>query len=302
MLQEKSQPAPTSTWPLSAAARELFPFETKYLDIEGLHYHYVDEGQGDPLLMVHGNPTWSFLFRNFIKGLAGPHRCVAVDHMGCGLSDKPQNYRYRLSRHIANLEHLVLTKDLRNITIMVHDWGGAIGLGVAGRHPERFKKIIISNTAAFRSHQMPSILKVARIPVLGELLIRGLNAFVQTATYTALEHRERMTGAVREGYVALYNNWANRIATCRFVQDIPMSSEHPSYSTLAEVESNLHKLRHLPVLLMWGEKDWCFTTHFRDRFLEFFPNAERLDFLQAGHFVYEDEPEATLARVREFLA
>ena len=300
MLQENLQADGQPN--LSAAVRELYPFRSHFLNIDGLRYHYVDEGQGDPILMVHGNPTWSFLFRNFIRALAGPHRCLAVDHMGCGLSDKPQEYSYRLGRHIANLEHLLLTLDLRNVTLMVHDWGGPIGLGAAVRHPERFRKIIISNSAGFLSQRMPAILKVARIPWLGEFLIRGLNAFVRTALYTALEHRERLTGAVRRGYLEPYNSWANRIATCRFVQDVPMSADHPSHKTLAELEQNLHKLAHLPILLMWGEKDWCFPPHFRDRFQVYFPEAKRLDFPQAGHLLYEDEPEATLAGVQEFLA
>lgn len=293
---------PGSRVQLSAQVRDIYPFDGKFLDIDGLNYHYVDEGQGDPILMVHGNPTWSFLFRNFIRHLSSDRRCIAVDHIGCGLSDKPQNYRYRLNRHVANLEHLLLTLDLRNVTLMVHDWGGPIGLGVAGRHPERFSRIIISNTAGFRSSRMPSILKVARLPLLGEFLIRGLNAFCETAARTALERRERMVGAVRRGYLEPYNSWANRIATARFVQDVPMSPEHPSYLALAEVEAGLSRLAHLPTLLMWGEKDWCFPPHFRDRFLEFFPNAQRVDLPLAGHLLYEDEPEITLESVRKFLA
>ena len=294
MLQEKQAILPP-------AVQDIYPFASHYLDIGGLGYHYVDEGQGDPILMVHGNPTWSFLFRNFIRALSGPNRCLAVDHMGCGLSAKPQSYRYRLARHIANLEHLVLTLDLKNITLMVHDWGGAIGLGVAGRHPQRFKKLIISNTAAYRSERLPAILKVARLPGVGDLLIRGFNAFALGTLRTALSHPERMVGAIRQGYLHPYDNWANRIATLRFVQDIPMGPDHSSYSSLAEVEQNLRRLRDLPTLLMWGEKDWCFSPHFRDRFLDFFPQAQRLDFPQAGHLLYEDEPEATLAGVREFL-
>ena len=148
---------------------------------------------------------------------------------------------------------------------------------------------------------MPAILKIARLPAIGDLLIRGLNAFVLTTLSTALSRTERMVGGVRQGYLLPYDSWANRIATLRFVQDIPMSPSHPSYLALAEVEKNLERLRDLPTLLMWGEKDWCFSPHFRDRFLDYFPNAERLDFPQAGHLLYEDEPEATLARVREFI-
>lgn len=292
---------PNNLLSLPTSVRDLYPFESKSMDIAGVRYNYVDEGQGEPLLMVHGNPTWSFLFRNFIKGLSDQKRCIAVDHIGCGLSEKPQTYRYRLARHIANLEHFILEKDLRDINLMVHDWGGAIGLGVAVRHPERFKRLIISNTAAFRSDRIPKIIALWRIPLLGEIAVLGFNVFVRLAMRIALERRERMVPPVKAGYMAPYNSWANRIATLRFVQDIPMQPDHPSYSTLVEVESQLPRLRHLPVLLMWGEKDWCFTPWFRDRFLEFFPQAQRLDFPQAGHLVYEDEPEQTFRAVQEFI-
>jgi pimeloyl-ACP methyl ester carboxylesterase len=302
LANEPAMPDTKSNFePLAPAVRDLFPFELRSMDVGGLRYAYVDEGSGDPLLMVHGNPTWGFYFRNFIKNLSANHRCIAVDHIGCGLSEKPQNYRYRLARHIANLEHFVLEKDLRNITLMVHDWGGAIGLGVAVRHPDRFKKLIISNTAAFRSQRIPKILKLCRVPGLGDLAILGFNAFLRIAVKTALVHKERLSGAVLAGYFAPYNSWANRIATLRFVQDIPMDPEHPSYSALTEVENNLFRLRHLPTLLMWGEKDWCFSPWFRDRFLDFFPDAQRLDLAQAGHFLYEDAPEQTLEAVRSFI-
>ena len=123
----------------------LYPFESQHHNLGDVRMHYLDEGAGKPLLMVHGNPTWSFYFRNLVKEFRPRRRVIAPDHIGCGLSDKPQRYRYTLARHAGNLENLILSLDLRDIDLLVHDWGGPIGLSVATRHPERFDKIIITS-------------------------------------------------------------------------------------------------------------------------------------------------------------
>lgn len=266
--------------------------------------HYVDEGspEGRPLLLVHGNPTWSFYYRRVIEAFRPHRRVIAPDHIGCGLSDKPQRYRYCFSRHVANLESLVLKLDLRDIDLVVHDWGGPIGLSVAGKHPERFSRICISNTAAFRSHHLPRLLWMARLPLVGEFLIRGLNAFVQTTLLTATAHPLRFRGGIRQGFVAPYNSWANRIATARFVQDIPTDSGHPSWPDLVMLEQSLPRLAAKPMMLLWGEKDWCFTKAMRDQFLDIFPHARSVGLPRAHHLLFEDEPEACLAALREFFA
>jgi pimeloyl-ACP methyl ester carboxylesterase len=290
----------SSTLTLTPEARALYPFESQFMKIGDLRYHYVDQGRGRPILMVHGNPTWSFYYRRLIQEFSANHRVIAPDHIGCGLSDKPQNYRYRMARHIANLEQLVLEQDLRDITLVVHDWGGPIGLSVATRHPHRFRDLVITNTAGFRSNRMPGILKVARLPVLGEALIRGLNAFVLTTLATSAAKPIR--GAVRRGYLAPYRNWHDRIAVARFVQDIPTNPDHPSYSDLLLLERSLGSLRHKKTMLLWGEKDWVFSPHFRDRFHEYFPEAIVRSLPQAHHLLFEDAPDETAAALREFLA
>ena len=287
---------------LPADIAALYPFESQHLRLGDINMHYVDEGSGKPLLMVHGNPTWSFYFRNLIQEFRPGRRVIAPDHIGCGLSDKPQNYRYTFARHVANLEHLVLSLDLRDIDLLVHDWGGPIGLSVAARHPERFSRLIITNTAAFRSPDLPRLLWLARIPLLGEFLIRAFNAFVQTTLVTATSHPERFKGALRKGFLFPYNSWKNRIATARFVQDIPMSASDPSWPDLVQLERSLPRLASKPILLLWGEKDWCFTTRMRDCFLDIFPLAQSVGLSTAHHLLFEDEPEACLEAVREFLA
>jgi len=283
------------------AWKSLYPFESHQLSIDGCKYHYVDEGQGDPLLMVHGNPTWSFYWRNLVKAFQGKYRTIAVDHIGCGLSDKPQNYDYRLARHIDNLKTLIERLDLRRITLLAHDWGGAIGMGAAGEMPERFARVVLFNTGAFRSSRCPLRIRACRIPVVGEFAVRGLNGFARAALLMATNRRGGLPREVRAGLIAPYGNWHDRIATHKFVLDIPLSTTHPSYDTLRRVEENLSKLKHLPMSLIWGMKDWCFTPHFLERFQEFFPQAEVHRLANAGHYVIEDEPEVVERLVDDFL-
>ncbi|MZH15218.1 MAG: alpha/beta fold hydrolase [Nitrospinae bacterium] len=279
----------------------LYPFTSHFLNLNPHNYHYLDEGQGDTLLMVHGNPTWSFYYRNLILGLKNSYRCVVPDHMGMGKSDKPQNYSYTLSKHIDNLESLVDKLDLNDITLLVHDWGGAIGMGFAVRHPEKIKRIVLFNTAAFLSDKIPIRLRLCRVPVFGALAIRGFNAFALAAVNMACKNKERMTEQVRAGYLAPYNNYANRVANLRFVQDIPMDSNAPSYSIVKNIEENLARFSALPVLIAWGAKDFVFTDQFLNRWKKIFPDAEVHWIPDAGHYVVEDAHERILPWVEEFL-
>jgi pimeloyl-ACP methyl ester carboxylesterase len=279
-----------------------YPFESHEFRRDGLRYHYVDEGSGPVLLFVHGNPTWSFAFRNLIKALAPQYRVLAVDHIGCGFSDKPQSYPYRLAQHIENLERFVVGLDLHDVTLFAHDWGGAIGLGAATHLFERFSRFVLFNTAAFRSKHMPLRIALCRVPGLGALGVRGLNLFSQAALRMAVAKPAQLSEAVKRGYLAPYGNWHDRVAVLRFVQDIPLAPGHPSYQALVAIEESLVKLRDRPMLLVWGERDWCFTTEFLDEFQHRFPNAETLRLPDAGHYVFEDEPDRIIGRVKEFLA
>ncbi|MES2792942.1 MAG: alpha/beta fold hydrolase [Planctomycetota bacterium] len=278
-----------------------YPFASHYVDVDGARMHYIDEGVGETILCVHGNPTWSFAWRNFVKQLSSKYRVIAVDHIGCGFSDKPQEYPYTLRQHISNLERLLQTLDLQKITLIAHDWGGAIGMGAAGEMAYRFSRFVLCNTAAFRSQRMPFRISVCRWPVVGAIGVRGFNLFSRAALTMAVSHHERMTPAIRAGYVAPYNNWANRVAVHRFVQDIPLKPSHPTYDTLSQVEAGLQQFRQHPMLLAWGEQDWCFSPEFRKEFEQRFPQAESFPIADAGHYVFEDAPERLIPRVREFL-
>jgi pimeloyl-ACP methyl ester carboxylesterase len=285
--------------------RPLYPFESHYVGVggttPGIRMHYVDEGEGRPVLLVHGNPTWSFHWRRSICELREQHRCIAPDHIGCGLSDKPQDYDYRLARRIDDLCSLIERLDLNDVTLVAQDWGGAIGLGAAVRMPERFSRFVLLNTAAFRSDRMPWRIRVCRTPVLGTLAVRGANAFVRAALSMAMEHPDRLSAEERAGIAAPYDSWANRVAVQRFVEDIPMAAGHPSYSTLVEIEHGLKKIAARPVQLIWGMRDWCFTPWFLERFLEFFPKAEVQRIDDAGHWVMEDAPDDVIGNVMRFL-
>ncbi|MBT5019426.1 MAG: alpha/beta fold hydrolase [Planctomicrobium sp.] len=282
-----------------ASLREEYPFEPKSLQIDGHQYSYVDEGSGTPILFVHGNPSWSFAWRKFIKHFSANNRCIAVDHLGMGLSDKPQDYAYSIEQHISNLCQLVEELDLQNVTLVGHDWGGCIGMGAAGRLPDRFKRFVMMNTAAFRSLEIPFRIAVCRIPVLGAIGVRGFNLFAGAAITQAVE--KPLTPVIKQGYLSPYNTWQNRIAVHRFVQEIPLKTSHPTYKTLFGVEDNLAQFKDHPFLLPWGEKDWCFTTKFLDEWEQRFPNAETFRIPKAGHYVFEDAHEIIIPRMEEFL-
>ena len=280
--------------------KALYPFASRELRIDGRRYHYVDEGAGPVILLVHGNPSWSFYWRNLILALRGKYRLIAPDHLGCGLSDKPQDYPYRLADHIENLRRLIAALDLNDITLVAHDWGGAIGIGAATAEPDRFLRIVAMNTAAFCSRRIPRRIAICRAPLLGALAVRGANAFARAATFMAVERP--LTPAVKAGLLAPYGNWRDRVAIHRFIQDIPLSPRHPSYATLAAIERRLPLLHDRRWMFVWGMKDWCFTPHFLDRFLELVPGAIVHRIADAGHYVVEDAHEQIAVWLDEFAA
>jgi len=280
--------------------KEQYPFKSNYIDLDGLKYHYLDEGQGAPVVMLHGNPTWSFYYRHLVSDLKKQNRVIVPDHMGCGLSDKPQKYNYRLNQHIENLDALLEKLNLKDITFVLHDWGGAIGMGWAVNHPERVKRFVVFNTAAFLLPRIPFLIKICRIPIFGDIVVRVFNAFAGQAIKMATEQKERMTPEVKAGYLAPYNSFANRIAILRFVQDIPMVPEDKSYSLMKTIESRISQFRNHPMLIIWGEKDFCFNNYFLDRWKAYFPDAEVKKVSDAGHYVVEDAREKIVPWVKDF--
>jgi len=282
--------------------RDLYPFESRFFPLGQHRLHYVDEGRGEPLLFVHGNPTWSFYWRNLILGLRDDYRCVAIDHIGCGLSDKPQNYHYTLAQRIDDLTAFVEHLDLSSVTLLAHDWGGAIGLGALQRLKHRFARIVLFNTGAFPPPFVPLRIAVCRTPLLGTLAVRGGNAFARAALTMAVEKHDRMTADVRAGLLAPYNSWANRVAIDQFVKDIPLSRRHPTWRVLEQIEDGLDALADMPIQLIWGMRDWCFRPECLERLRRHWPQAEVHCLEDCGHYVIGDAHERIVPLLKSFIA
>jgi len=284
----------------------LFPFKRNYLDRNGQKYHYLNEGKGDPVVMVHGNPSWSFYYRNLVQTLSENHQCIVPDHIGCGLSDKPcdADYEYTLKNRIDDLEALLESlKITDNITLVVHDWGGMIGMGYAARYPERIKRLVILNTSAFhlpKEKPFPIGLWICRNTLLGTLLVRGLNAFSSAASYVGVK-RKAMPKDVRKAYVMPFNSWKNRISTLRFVQDIPLLESDKNYQLVSHIGDSLEKFKQVPTIICWGLKDFVFDKHFLATWKEKLPQAEINEFDDCGHYILEDASDEVIPLIKQFM-
>ncbi len=317
--------------------REHYPFVGHFLDRDGIAMHYLDEGSGEAVVMLHGNPTWSFYYRQLVLGLRGQCRVIVPDHIGCGFSDKPDDahYEFTLERRVRDLEALIEHLKLPpKFTLVVHDWGGMIGLTYATRHPERIARLVLLNTGAFhlpKSKKLPPSLWLCRNTPLDALLIRKTGLFVRLVTRWGVRTRvlspvERdaylaphtakasrlaqlrfvqdipLTPAERDAYLAPHTAKASRLAQLRFVQDIPLTPDHPTYAVVSEAQAKLPQFRATPTLICWGEQDWVFDQHFLAEWQRILPTAEVHRFPDAGHLVLEDKPNEILSLVKQFFA
>ena len=258
---------------------QLYPFASHRFDRgAGIQMHYVDEGSGPPVLMLHGNPTWSFYYRQLIADLAPDHRAIAPDHVGCGLSDRPADavYGYRLADRVADIERLVAHLDLKEpLTLVVHDWGGMIGMSYAVRHPEKIARLVLLNTAAFplpASKAFPWAIGLAKDTRWGSWLVEHQNAFARVAARVCTT-KHPLPPSIREAYTAPYEGEGRSVATLRFVQDIPLRPGDPSYDLLQTTADGLSKLREKPMLICWGGRDFVFDDHFLNEWRARFPEA-----------------------------
>jgi cis-3-alkyl-4-acyloxetan-2-one decarboxylase len=292
---------------MSPDITKYYPFSGHYLDLDGLRLHYLDEGSGEPLVMLHGNPTWSFYYRNLVLALRERYRCIVPDHMGCGLSDKPgdDRYPYTLERRVSDLERLLDGLQVNSgITLVLHDWGGMIGMAFAVRNPQRIRRLVIMNTAAFhlpREKRFPIPLRICRDTLLGTLLVRGLNAFSLAASFVGCK-RNPMSAELRRAYRLPYDSWQSRIATLRFVQDIPLLPGDTSYPLVTETDQGIAAFRCLPMAIFWGEKDFVFDRTFLAQWKQRFPNAEVHSYPGAGHYILEDMKDEVIPLIAAFLA
>ena len=283
---------------------DLYPFDVQCESIRGMKMSFLDEFTGGrplgTLLFVHGNPTWSFHWRNLVLALRDRYRCIAVDHLGCGFSERPPQ-PLRLADHIENLITLVDHLRPSDVTLVAQDWGGAIGLGAALARRSIFSRIVLFNTGAFRPWFIPWRIRVCRTPFLGQLAVQGANLFCRAALSMTLARKRRLDEPVAAGYLAPTATWDSRRAIYDFVEDIPMSPRHPTWSNLESIEARLGEFADVPILLVWGMRDWCFTPACLEKFREAWPHAEVRRLHDVGHWVVEDAPEEALAEVEGFL-
>ncbi len=287
--------APT---PDIAGIRHLYPFAQQYVHVPGGRLHYLDEGSGPAILMLHGNPTWSFMYRRLVLALRERFRVIVPDHMGCGLSDKPQGYSYRLADHIENISRLVQHLGLTDAGLVVHDWGGAIGMGYAVRQELPIRQIAVFNTSAFLSRNVPKRIAVCKLPGVGDVAIRGLNGFAGAAVHLAVARP--LDADVKAGFLLPYRSYRDRVANLRFVQDIPLHAGHPTWQTVQAIDDKLHLFRDTPMEIMWGGRDWCFDDSFLRGWMRRFPHANVVRYDDASHYVLEDAHEAIVPRVQSF--
>ncbi|MGH7373928.1 MAG: alpha/beta fold hydrolase [Candidatus Rokuibacteriota bacterium] len=274
---------------------ELYPFEDRWLDIDGHAVHYVDEGRGPVLLLLHGNPTWSFLYRNIIQALSGSYRCIAIDYPGFGLSIAKEGYDFTPRAHSQVVESLALALDLKDMTLMVQDWGGPIGLGFAGRHPERVRALVIGNTWAWPVNGDPRFERFSGLMggAVGRFFIRNYNAFVNLLI--PLGTARSLSRDEMRAYRAPFPTRASRRPTAIFPREIIASREY-----LAEVEAHLPRLADKPALIVWGAKDPAFREPERVRFEQLFRHHRTVVLENARHFIQEDAAARIAQEIRAF--
>ena len=285
-----------------------YPFTPKQFQVRpGLSMSFLDEGprDGEVVVMLHGNPSWSYYWRNLVSGLSDRYRCIVPDHVGMGFSDKPadRDYDYTLQSRIddlaALLDHLGIAGP---VTLAVHDWGGMIGFGWALTHAPQVKRLVITNTAAFplpAAKKMPWQLSLGRDSKFGAFIIRAFNAFSSGASYQGVE--TKMPEDVRRAYVSPYDTWANRIATLRFMQDIPLHPGDKAWTLVEAAGQRLPQFADRPTFIGWGLKDFVFDRHFLAGFRKALPNARVTAFEDAGHYVLEDKQAELVPAIRRFL-
>jgi cis-3-alkyl-4-acyloxetan-2-one decarboxylase len=284
-----------------------YPENSCFADINGRRMHYLEGGKehAEKIVMIHGNPSWSFYYRHLFTALTDNYHCIVPDHVGMGLSDKPAkgDYEFTLKQRVDDLDALLSSLGVdNNLTLIVHDWGGMIGMAYATRYPDKIKRLVISNTAGFhipKGKQIPWQLKLSRTPIIGSLLIQGLNAFCRGGVIQCVT-RKPMSKEVKNAYLAPYDNWGHRFSVLRFVEDIPLGKEHPTHAMVDEVDNNLQQFSNLPMLVCWGLNDFVFDVHYLNEWKKRMPDAEYHEY-DAGHYLLEDAGDEVIPVIQTFL-
>jgi haloalkane dehalogenase len=278
--------------------RTEYPFQPHFLQLPAGRMHYVDEGQGRPVLMVHGTPTWSFLYRHLIRGLSADYRVIAPDHIGFGLSDKPQNWTYLPSDHASNLEQLIHELDLNDLTLVVHDFGGPIGLSYAVAHPDRIRNLVLFNTFMWSLQGDPSFERPARIfnNALGKFAYTRLNFSAKIMIPAAWGDKRKLNRTIQQQYVKALPDSASRQGTWVFLKELIGSS-----SWYEQLWKQRDQIQDKPALILWGMKDIAFKEKELSRWEQLFSSTQVIRYPQTGHFVPEEEGQALVPIIRGFL-
>jgi haloalkane dehalogenase len=279
--------------------RTEYPFESHYFKVPAGRLHYIDEGEGDPVVMVHGNPTWSFLYRHLIKKLKAKYRCIALDHIGFGLSDKPVDWTYRPEDHAENLTALIKALGLKQITLVLQDWGGPIGLSYATLYPENVARIVLMNTWAWPVNDDRHYVQFSRFMggPIGRVLICRFNFFAHVILRKAFGDKSKLSKAVHQHYKRPLATPNDRKGCWVFPQQVLASTEW-----LGRLWSRISVLNKKPKLFVWGMKDIAFRKKELARWEKTFPDATVVRLNAVGHFPQEEAPQELADAVASFLA
>lgn len=277
----------------------MLPYQSRYAQVAGYKMHYLDEGAGPVVILLHGNPTWCFYYRNLFRELRQYFRVIAPDHIGCGLSDHPTDAHFRAVDRIAHLQELLSQLKIGKFSLVMHDWGGPIGTGLAVRMVPCIEKLVYLNTTLTETESLPRVIKTAANPLVGPLLTKYTKRFLKLTT--GIGAATKLPKEVRAGYYYPYKTSARRQALWDFVDDIPFDSSHPSYSEMMNMAEKLPELSHVPVQIVWGLRDICFHREMLNKVAQHFPQAHIREIPDASHLVLEDAPEICLETIRSFL-
>ena len=275
-----------------------YPFKHHYFKVNDTTMHYVDEGEGEVLLFVHGTPSWSFEFRNVIKFLSKKYRCIAIDHIGFGLSEKPAKYDYTVQNHTASLLKLITHLQLNQFTMLVHDFGGIIGLAAAEQIPEKIKGLVILNTWCRSIQDEPEYKKMKMIlgSPLMPLLYRYLNFSAKYILPAAFGERSRLTPEIHQHFLRPFSKVSERNGTIAFAKSLLRDQDY-----YASVGEKLSILKDNPVLIIWGMKDEFITEKHLLWMQEQFPGSKVVRYDDAGHFVLEEKSVVAGPVIAEFM-
>ena len=276
--------------------RKEYPFLSKYIGIDKHSIHYVDEGEGEVLLMVHGTPVWSFLYRHCIRRLSAKYRCVAIDHLGFGLSDKPGNADYSPQAHAERLGAFIKALDLRNITIITQDYGGPIALDYAVNHAENVRRLILANSWMWSLPQMEQGGRLFN-NALGKWLYLRYGFSPKVMIPHAFGDKSKLLPEIHAHYLKPLDTAENRIATFALVQ--ALTGNKKWYDMLGEKSKSI---ADKPVLMLWGLQDrFVPATQLLPLWKKLWTNAQYVELAHAGHFVEEEDPERVVGEIERFL-